>query len=154
MYECYANANLKKNNFGHRRQKELTQGPCQTNSLRLSLLHPDLFRYKLGVGISIRIDPNFNSSIGIKVKNLYQLMNKCHGSCAFGTDTFCLEACFKACNLKQFGLVCLLRVFKTWLGFLFYMWRSLDETLNIFAGLDLFKNFAEKLYLRFLIGRV
>ena len=44
---------LKKNSFGHKRLKELTQGPCQTNSLRLSLLHPDSLRCKLGVGISI-----------------------------------------------------------------------------------------------------
>ena len=53
IYECYADAILKKNNFGHKRQKELTLGPCQTDSLRLSLLHPDIFRCKLRVGISI-----------------------------------------------------------------------------------------------------
>ena len=31
-----------------------------------------------------------------------------------------------------------------WLGFPFYMWRSLDETLNVFAGLGLFKNSTKK----------
>ena len=36
------------------------------------------------------------------------------------------------------------KVFKTLLGFSFYMWRSLDETLNIFAGLGLFKNLQKK----------
>ena len=41
-------------------------------------MHLNLFRCRLGVGISIRIDLNINSNIGIKVKNLYQLMNKCH----------------------------------------------------------------------------
>ena len=29
------------------------------------------------------------------------------GSCAFGIGTFCLVACLLACNLKQFGQVCL-----------------------------------------------
>ena len=74
---------LKKNNFGHKRLKELTQGPYQTDSLRLSFLHPDSFRCKLGVGISIGI--SWISAIG---------------SCTFDTCTFCLDACFKACNLK------------------------------------------------------
>ena len=69
---------LMKNSFGHKRLKELTHEPCQTDSLRPSLLHPDSFRCKLGVGISIRIGPNFSSGIGIKVKNLYQFMDKCH----------------------------------------------------------------------------
>ena len=45
------------------------------------------------------------------------------------------------------------KVFKTWLGFPFYMWRSLDETLNIFMSLGLFKNSAEKLDLQFSIGQ-
>ena len=67
---------LMKNIFGHKRLKELAQGPCQTDSLRL--LHPHSFRCKLGVGVSIRINHNLSSSIGIKVKNLYQFMNKCH----------------------------------------------------------------------------
>ena len=44
---------IKKKSFGYKRLKELTQGPCQPDSLRLSLLHPDSFRCKFGVGISI-----------------------------------------------------------------------------------------------------
>ena len=31
---------IKKKSFGYKRLKELTQGPCQPDSLRLSLLHP------------------------------------------------------------------------------------------------------------------
>ena len=69
---------LKKNNFGHKRLKELTYEPYKTNSLRLSLLHLNSFKFKHGVGISIRIGPNFSSNIGIKVKNLYQFMDKCN----------------------------------------------------------------------------
>ena len=32
-----------------------------------------------------------------------------------------------------------------WLGFPFYMWRSLDEILNVFAALGLFKILQKKL---------
>ena len=91
---------LMKNSFGHKRLKELTHGPCQTDSLRQSLLHPDSFRCKLGVGISIRIGPNFSSGIGIKVKNFTSSWISAIGSCAFETGTFCLDPCFEACNLK------------------------------------------------------
>ena len=43
---------LVKNIFGHKRLKELAHVPCQTDSLRLSLLHPHSFRCILGVGVS------------------------------------------------------------------------------------------------------
>ena len=78
---------LMKYSFGHNRLKELTQGPCQTDSLRLSLLHPD----KLGVGVSIRISPNLSSNIGINVKNLYQFMDKCHRILRFWHRHFLFE---------------------------------------------------------------
>ena len=69
---------LMKNIFGHERLKELSQGPCQINSVRLSFLHPHSFRCKLGIGVSRWIRSKFISCIGIKVKNIYQFMNKSH----------------------------------------------------------------------------
>ena len=41
-----------------------------------------------------------------------------------------------------------------WLGFPFYMWRSLNKTLNVFTGLGLFKNSAKNLDLQFSINWV
>ena len=61
---------LMKNIFGHERLKELSQEPCQIDSLRLSLLYPHSFICKRGVGVSSRISPKISSSIGIKVKKL------------------------------------------------------------------------------------
>ena len=52
MHEYNANANPNEKHFGHKRLKELAQGPCQTDSLRLSLLHPHSLRCKLGIGVS------------------------------------------------------------------------------------------------------
>ena len=50
MHECNAKENPNEKHFGHKRLKELASGPCQIDSLRLSLLHPHPLRYKLGSG--------------------------------------------------------------------------------------------------------
>ena len=52
MHECDAKTNPNEKHFGNKRLKELAQGPCQIDSLRLSLLHPHSLRCKLGVGVS------------------------------------------------------------------------------------------------------
>ena len=91
---------LKKNNFGHKRLKELTKGPCQTDSLRLNLLHPNSFRCKLGVGISIWIGPNFSASMGIKVKNLYQFMDECYRILYFWHKNFLFGSLLWSLQLK------------------------------------------------------
>ena len=59
-------------------------------------------------------------------------------SCAFDIDTFCLDDCFKACNLKQFGLVCLVspQKWQNHWGLLFFL---LPNWL-VFLGLDSLKS--------------
>ena len=54
------------------------QGPCQKDSVSLSLLHPKLFRYTTSIGVCIHIRVIFNSKIGIEVERLYQFINKCY----------------------------------------------------------------------------
>ena len=54
------------------------QGPCQKDSVRLSLLHPKLFRCTTSIGVCIHIRVISNSKIGIKVEGLYQFTNKCY----------------------------------------------------------------------------
>ena len=68
-------------------------------------------------------------------------------------DSYVVRKYKNLLDLTKNNTSLLQKIFKTWLGFPFYIWRSLDETLNIFVGLGLFKNFAEKLNLQFSIGQ-
>ena len=54
------------------------QGPCQTGSFMMNLLHPHLFRCRLEIGVLRQMRLIINSRIGIEAKSFYQLMNKCH----------------------------------------------------------------------------
>ena len=54
------------------------QGPCQKDSIRLSLLHPKLFRCIMSIGVLILMGMISNSIIGIKVWSLYQFTYKHH----------------------------------------------------------------------------
>ena len=65
-------------NNGHKGKNNETQGPCQKDSIRSSLLHPKPFRCTTSIGVCIHIRVISNSKIGIKVKSLYQFTNKCY----------------------------------------------------------------------------
>ena len=109
MYECHANANPKEKQFWSQEIERINARTMLDRLIETSLLYLHSFRCKLGVGVSSRISPNFSFSIGIKVKRTFtSSWISAIGSCAFDIDTFCLDAYFKACNLKQFGLVCLI----------------------------------------------
>ena len=60
------------------RKHNEAQGPCQKDSVSLSLLHPKLFRCILSIGVCIHIRVISNSKIEIKVERLYQFTNKCY----------------------------------------------------------------------------
>ena len=60
------------------RKSNEAQGPCQKDSVSLSLLHPKLFRCTTSIGVCIHIRVISNSKIGIKVEFLYQFTNKCY----------------------------------------------------------------------------
>ena len=80
---CNANPrNKKKNkkpkNNGHKGKSNETQGPCQKDSIRSSLLHPKSFKCTTSIGVCIHIRVISNSRIGIKVESLYQFTNKCY----------------------------------------------------------------------------
>ena len=66
-----------KEQWSQRKSNE-AQGPCQKDSVSLSLLHPKLFRCITRIGVCIHIRVISNSKIGIKVKHLYQFTNKCY----------------------------------------------------------------------------
>ena len=66
-----------KEQWSQRKSNE-AQGPCQKDSVSLSLLHPKLFRYTTSIGVCIHIRVISNSKIGIKVEHLYQFTNKCY----------------------------------------------------------------------------
>ena len=84
MHECYAMQILetkktkekKTKSNGHKEQSNETQGPCQKDSIRLSLLRPKLFRCTSSIGVLIHLRMISNSRIGIKVQNLYQFTNE------------------------------------------------------------------------------
>ena len=57
---------LKKKN-GHKGFWDEAQGPCQKDSIKLSLLHLKLLRCNSGFGVIIHIRIVSNSSIGIKI---------------------------------------------------------------------------------------
>ena len=88
MHECNALQILetKKRNTKKPRIKEQwsqrksneAQGPCQKNSVSLSLFYPKLFRCTMSIGVCIKIRVISNSKIGIKVERLYQFTNKCY----------------------------------------------------------------------------
>ena len=75
MYECYAMQILetkkkrkkKTKNNGHKEYSNEAQGPCQKDSIRLSLLHPKIFRCTSSIGVLIHMRMVTNSRIGIKV---------------------------------------------------------------------------------------
>ena len=64
-------------NNDHEGKNNEAQGPCQKDSVSLSLLHPKLFKCTTSIGVCIHIRVIFNSKIGIKVERLYQFTNKC-----------------------------------------------------------------------------
>ena len=72
-HECYAMQILKaqkrtkhQKKNGHKEYWDEAQGSCQKDSIRLSLLHPKLFRCNSGIGVIIHIRMTSNSRIGIK----------------------------------------------------------------------------------------
>ena len=65
-----------KEQWSQRKSNE-AQGPCQKDSVSLSLLHPKIFRCTTSIGVCIHIRVISNSKIGIKVECLYQFTNKC-----------------------------------------------------------------------------
>ena len=87
MHECNAMQILEtkkkkkktktKEQWSQRKSNE-AQGPCQKDSVSLSLLHPKLFRCISSIGVCIHIRVISNSKIGIKVEHLYQFTNKCY----------------------------------------------------------------------------
>ena len=86
MHECNAMQILEtkekkntkiKEQWSQRKSNE-AQGPCQKDSVSLSVLHPKLFRCTMSIGVCIHIKVISNSKIGIKVKRLYQFTNKCY----------------------------------------------------------------------------
>ena len=68
----------KPKNNGHKKYSNEAQGPCQNDSIRLSILHPKLFRCTSSIGVLIHMGMISNSRIGIKVKSLYQFTNEYH----------------------------------------------------------------------------
>ena len=73
MHECNAMQLLEteKKNTKTKEQRSQTksneaQGPCQKDSVSLSLLHPKIFRCTTSIGVCIRVISN--SKIGIKVE--------------------------------------------------------------------------------------
>ena len=66
-----------KEQWSQRKSNE-AQGPCQKDSISLSLLHPKHFRCSTSIGVCIHIRVISNSKIGIKVERLYQFTNKCN----------------------------------------------------------------------------
>ena len=66
-----------KEQWSQRKSNE-AQGPCQKDSVSLSLLHSKLFRCTMSIGVCIHIRVIFNSKIGIEVERLYQFINKCY----------------------------------------------------------------------------
>ena len=71
MHECYEMQILKKKKKakknGHEEYWDEVQEPCQKDSIRLSLLHPKLFRCNSCIGVIIHIRMMSNSRIGIRV---------------------------------------------------------------------------------------
>ena len=57
----------KTKNNGHKEYSNEVQGSCQNDSIRLSLLHPKLFRCTTSIGVLIYMGMISNSKIGIKV---------------------------------------------------------------------------------------
>ena len=76
--EMQKNKILRKKNWP-KGMRNIAWGPCQIDSVKLSLLHPQFLRCMPKVGVSRDMRFLINSSIGIKTKSLYQFMNKCHG---------------------------------------------------------------------------
>ena len=83
MHECNAMHILetkkkkqKTKNNGHKEQSIEAQGPCQKDSIRLSLLHSNLFRCTTSIGVFIHMGMISNSRIGIKVQSPYQINNQ------------------------------------------------------------------------------
>ena len=82
------------------RKNNEAQGPCQKDSVSLSLLHPKLFRCTTSIGVCIHIRVISNTKNGIKVECLYQFTNKCY-------RILCLwHRCFwLVCSLSSLQLV-------------------------------------------------
>ena len=77
-----------------------TRGPCQTGSFMMSLLHPQLLRCKLVVGVFRQMGLMINSRIVIKAKRFYQLMNKCHSILCFWHKHFLFSCLLASMQLE------------------------------------------------------
>ena len=79
---CNANPRNKETkkpkNNGHKEYSNEAQGPCQNDSIRLSLLYPKLFKCTSSIRVLIHMRMITNSKIGIKVQSLYQFTNEYH----------------------------------------------------------------------------
>ena len=74
MHECYAmqileNEEKKKKprSNDHKENSKEAQGPCRNDSIKLSLLHPKLFRCTTSIGVLIHMGMISNFRIGTKV---------------------------------------------------------------------------------------
>ena len=91
MHECYAMQILENKKKTKNQRTMVTknsnevQGPCQKDLIRLSLLHPKLFRFTTNIGVLIHMEMISNSKIGIKVQSLYQFTNEYHKHFSYTT---------------------------------------------------------------------
>ena len=86
--------------------REIARGPCQTNLVKLSLLHPHFLKCRPKVGVSLHMRFLINSSIDIEAQILYQLMNKCQGILCFWHRHLLFD-CLLSCLQLETIQVCL-----------------------------------------------
>ena len=116
MHKCNAMQILetKKRNTKTKNQRTMVtkksneaQGPCQKDSVSLSLLHPKIFRCTTSIGVCIHIRVISNSKIGIKVERLYQFTNKCYRILYMRHWHFWLICSLSSLQLVTIGWMCL-----------------------------------------------
>ena len=78
VMQCKSQKQKQKNSKGQEGQSNEVQGPCQKDSIRLSLLHSKLLRCHTSIVVLIHMGMISNSRIGIKVQSLYQFTNEYH----------------------------------------------------------------------------
>ena len=85
-------------NFVQRNERDSTRTMSDRHSEVKSFLHPHFLRCRPKVGVFKHMGFLINSSIGIKAKSLYQLMNKYHEILCFWHKHFlfdCLLSCLQ-----------------------------------------------------------
>ena len=82
ILETKEKKNTKTKEQWSQRKTNEAQGPCQKDSVSLSLLHPKLFRCTPSTGVCIHIRVISNSKIGIKVDAFTNSPISATGSCA------------------------------------------------------------------------